>query len=326
MRILTTLSFATAFIGTALSQTFTVNGVSFEMVEVEGGTFYMGGQRDDASLPNYDADISQYVNTASPVHSVELSTFHIGKYEVTQELWKAALGEELLKTDAGIGAGDNYPAYYMSYNDCWELIWTLNSKLSAKLNGAYFSLPSEAQWEYAARGGKNASTTLYAGSDTSSEVAWSRDNSGQKLSEVGKLKPNALGLYDMSGNAQEWCLDYYFNSYDYFPTGKDPIVTTETNYNIVRGGHFGDVAKGGKVYSRAYQFPTQSNYYTGLRLVLIGYQTPQTAVGKPQSTTDNQCADVFTTGGVLVKKNATPDEIKALPKGTYIINKKLIAK
>lgn len=325
MKALTTLAIL-ACSTTAFAQTFTINDVSFEMVKVEGGSFYMGGQRDDATLPNYDAEISQYVNTACPVHNVKLSTFHIGKYEVTQELWKAAMGEELLKVDNGIGAGDNYPVYYISYYNCLELVYTLNNELKDVLNGAYFTIPSEAQWEYAARGGIYNTQTLYAGSNTSKEVAWTRENSKDVLNPVGQLKPNALGLYDMSGNAQEWCADYYFNSYDGFPNKKDPIVTTEASYIIVRGGHFGDAAKYTKIYEREYQSPSQINTYTGLRLALIGYVENSTAISPSTQIAESSNSDVYSLSGVLIKRNATPTEIKTLPKGVYIINNKLIAK
>lgn len=325
MKALTTLAIL-ACSTTAFAQTFTINGVSFEMVKVEGGSFYMGGQRDDATLPNYDAEISQYVNTACPVHSVELSTFHIGKYEVTQELWKAAMGEELLEVDNGIGAGDNYPVYYISYYNCLELVYTLNNMLKDVLNGAYFTIPSEAQWEYAARGGANMTETFYAGSNTSDVVAWTRENSNGVVSEVGKLSPNELGIYDMTGNIQEWCADYYFNSYDGFPNKKDPIVTTEASYNIIRGGHFMSPSLQAKIYNRDYQSPSQKNTYSGFRLALIGYVENSTAITPSTQIAESSNTDVYSLSGVLIKRNATPTEIKTLPKGVYIINNKLIAK
>ena len=325
MKALTTLA-VLACSTTAFAQTFTINDVSFEMVKVEGGSFYMGGQRDDATLPNYDAEISQYVNTAYPVHNVELSTFHIGKYEVTQELWKAALGEELLKVDNGIGAGDNYPVYYISYNNCLELVYTLNNKLKDVLNGAYFTIPSEAQWEYAARGGVYMTETFYAGSNTSDVVAWTRENSKGVVSEVGKLSPNELGIYDMTGNVQEWCADYYFNSYDNYPDTKDPIVTSYNSYNIIRGGHFMSPSLQTKIYNRDYQSPTQSNTYSGFRLALIGYVENSTAITPSTQIAESSNTDVYSLSGVLIKRNATPTEIKTLPKGVYIINNKLIAK
>lgn len=309
--------------GIAMSQTFTLNGVSFEMVSVEGGTFYMGAQRASADEPNYDSELSEYVNTASPVHTVTLSDYHIGKYEVTQALWEAAIGEDMLKTDDGIGIGDNYPVYYLTYSNCLELIYTLNNKLKDQLNGGYFYIPTEAQWEYAARGGHHCSETLYAGSNTSNDVSWHRNISGQKTHEVGQLAPNALGLYDMSGNVQEWCLDTYVNSYSNYPTNNDPVVTTESASNIVRGGHFMSPEQYTKVYERGYQGPAQSNYYTGLRLVLIDYNKEPNAIDQTLSTTPTEQYDIYTIGGQLIKANADKGDIKGLQRGVYIINNEL---
>lgn len=309
----------------AMSQSFSVNGVTFDMVEVKGGTFLMGAQRTDATKPNYDADLSEYFIDTEPVHSVELSSFHMATTEVTQQLWRTVMGEELLKTDQGIGVGDDYPAYYLSFENCMEFIYTINDLLQDEIGNAYFYIPTEAQWEYAARGGVFSSDKLFSGSSTITDVAWYNGNSNDVLHPVAQLTPNALGIYDMSGNVQEWCLDYYVNSYDDFPSVKDPCVTDYNQYTVTRGGHFGSYPKSVKVHSRNYQTSEMSNSYSGLRLVLIGYKPQPNSTGKHQADKPAN-NNIYTLDGVMIKSNASKKDLNALPKGVYIINNKLIVK
>ena len=169
---------------------FVVEGVSFDMVEVRGGTFRMGATSEQGS----DADSDE-----NPVHSVTLSGYYIGKTEVTQALWKAVMG-----SNPSEFKGDNLPVEYVFWYDCQEFIRKLNA-----LTGQDFRLPTEAEWEFACRGGNNSRGYKYSGSDCIDDVAWYVDNSGSKTHPVATKLPNELGIYDMSGNVDEWCNDWY---------------------------------------------------------------------------------------------------------------------
>ena len=171
-------------------KTFYANGVSFDMVEVRGGTFCMGATSEQGS----DA-----FNAEKPVHSVTLSGYYIGKTEVTQALWKAVMGSN----PSGFN-GDNRPVENVSWNDCQEFIRELNA-----LTGQNFRLPTEAEWEFACRGGNNSRGYKYSGSNYIDNVAWYRDNSGKKTHPVATKLPNELGIYDMTGSVLEWCSDWY---------------------------------------------------------------------------------------------------------------------
>ena len=243
-------------------KTFTVNGVSFNMVYVQGGTFQMGAQNENPNGANYDSEASSW---EQPVHSVTLSDYYIGETEVTQELWEAVMGtniEQQQKTDTydyGLfGVGSTYPMYYISWEDCQEFVEKLN-----QLTGKNFSLPTEAQWEYAARGGNKSRGYKYSGSNTIDEVAWYCGNAmGVDLSSsdygthrVGTKLPNELGLYDMSGNVYEWCSDWdgdYSTSSQTNPTGP-----TTGSDRVLRGGGWGNGARGCRV---AYRVNGDSDY------------------------------------------------------------------
>lgn len=174
--------------------TITANGVSFVMKPVEGGTFQMG------FVEGVDKD-------ESLAHTENVETFYMGETEVTQALWRAVMGTEPTH-DGGwtekYGHGDNYPAYQLSWNDIHKFIIQLNA-----LTGKSFRLPTETEWEFAARGGTKANGYLYAGSNHIGTVAWYNQNSENKNHEVKTMQPNELGLYDMSGNVWEWCNDLY---------------------------------------------------------------------------------------------------------------------
>ena len=193
------------------NKTFTVNGVSFEMVFVGGGTFQMGG--------NYIDEL--------PVHSVTLSDYYIGQTEVTQELWKAVMGSSPSYSDY---VGAKNPVNDVSWNDCQEFISKLN-----RLTGGRFRLPTEAEWEYAARGGNKNCGYKYSGSDYFlGSVAWYKDNSGSEVHPVGSKSPNELGLYDMSGNVWEWCSDWY-GDYPSSPQ-TNPTGASSGTGRVLRGG------------------------------------------------------------------------------------------
>ena len=233
------------------------------MVKVESGTFYMGAQNDSVIYNNYDENAT---NLESPVHEVTVSEFHINKYEVTQSLWEAIMGKHNDKNDEfdqwedRFGKGDNYPAYRISFKDVETFIGKLNES-----TGLNFALPTEAQWEYAARGGASTNYTLYAGGDNVLEYAWIDQNS-DKCSEIGKKTPNTLGLYDMSGNVWEMCQDWY---YDYTADAvENPIGEAYTGYHVYRGGSWNTNAQSARVTARSKQGIHYRDYNTGFRLVL----------------------------------------------------------
>ena len=233
------------------------------MVKVETGTFYMGAQKDSVEYYCYDEEAT---SLEGPVHEVTVSEFYINKYEVTQLLWEAIMGETPndendMQWEDEFGKGDNYPAYRISYKEVETFIGKLN-----EYTGLRFSLPTEAQWEYAAKGGKNTYYELYAGGGNVLEVAWIDSNS-DKCSEVGKKNANGLGLYDMSGNVWEMCQDWY---YDYTEEAVTDPVGEEYNqgYKVFRGGSWNTNAQQARVTARYRQGIHYRDYNTGFRLVI----------------------------------------------------------
>ena len=205
-------------------ETIVVNGVEFNMVKIEGGTFRMGA----TSEQEYDA-----FSREKPVHSVTLSDYYIGETEVTQELWEAVMGSnpsEFKGNNLSFFTGNNQrPVESVSWNDCQEFIKKLN-----QLTGKEFRLPTEAEWEYAARGGKYSREYKYSGSNDVGEVAWYSINSGDKTHPVATKKANELGLYDMSGNVWEWCNDWYGDYQSYSQT--NPTGPSRGERRVLRGG------------------------------------------------------------------------------------------
>ena len=235
-----------------------VNGVTIKMKLVEAGTFTMGATEEQTA----------YNNDEKPAHQVTLTKdYYMGETEVTQELWYAVIGEKptsKYKWSSSWGLGDNYPAYYISWNDCQEFITKLN-----QLTGLIFRLPTEAEWEYAARGGKKATTqTLYSGSNTIDDVAWYDVNSSSSTHVVAGKAANALGLYDMSGNVWEWCNDWYDNSYYSSSPQTDPIGPNSGSYRVLRGGSWGSNSFNSRVSSRNDKIETYRNYTIGMRLAI----------------------------------------------------------
>ncbi|MBE6234084.1 MAG: PEGA domain-containing protein [Bacteroidales bacterium] len=232
----------------AARETITVNGVSFDMILVEGGTFTMGATQEQGSDTESDE---------KPVHQVTLSDYYIGETEVTQALWKAVMG-----TNTSNFKGDRNPVENVSWDDCQEFIRKLN-----KLTRRTFRLPTEAEWEYAARGGNQSKRYKYSGSDNINDVAWYSDNSGSKTHAVKTKSPNELGLYDMSGNVYEWCSDWY-GSYQ-SSTQTNPQGPSSGSYRVLRGGSWYDDAGSCRVSYRNYYSPATRGYDSGLRLVLV---------------------------------------------------------
>lgn len=228
-------------------RTFTANGVSFQMVEVQGGTFYMGATSEQGS----DAESDE-----QPVHQVTLSSYYIGKYEVTQDLWQAVMG-----TNPSRFNGNRKPVEQVSWNDCQTFISKLNS-----LTGKRFRLPTEAEWEFAARGGTMSRGYKYSGSNSLSNVAWYTDNSGSTTHDVGTKSPNELGIYDMSGNVYEWCSDWFGN---YSSSSQiNPTGAYSGSYCVGRGGSWNFNAGDCRVSYRYGWSPGIRYGSLGLRLVL----------------------------------------------------------
>ena len=237
---------------------YIVNGVAFQMVDVEGGTFKMGV--DSAAVLVGSADIDEL-----PAHDVTVSSFSIAETEVTQELWQAVMG-----TNPSNFADDpKRPVEQVSWEDCQMFITRLN-----ELTGQNFRLPTEAEWEFAARGGNLANGTLYSGGEIIEDVAWYFTNSYAVGSEdpnfgthvVATKQANELGLYDMSGNVFEWCIDWY-GAYDEQPQ-TDPAGPEMGARRVIRGGSWYSINRYCRITSRNSEAPTNKGYNLGFRLAL----------------------------------------------------------
>ena len=227
------------------SKVYTVNGVSFKMISVEGGTFTMGATAEQGS----DA-----FDDEKPKHQVTLSSYAIGETEVTQELWLAVMG-----SNPSYYSGKQLPVESVSWDNCQTFIAKLN-----QLTGANFRLPTEAEWEFAARGGHKTLGYKYAGSNTIGDVAWYDGNSSSKTHSVAQKQPNELGLYDMSGNVSEWCQDWY-DSYS-SAAQTNPTGPASSFARVNRGGVFVLSEKGCRVSSRGCAGPENAFNIVGLRL------------------------------------------------------------
>ena len=247
-------TYTATFSAQTTDQTFTVNGVSFTMKRVEGGTFWMGAQSTDQGGQNYD---SEAYDSESPVHSVTLSTFYMGETEVTQELWQAVMG-----SNPSNFSGTNLPVERVT----WKRI--VNEFLPAlnAATGRNFRLPTEAEWEYASRGGNQGHGYKYAGSNTIGNVAWYTDNSNSQTHAVAMKQPNELGLYDMSGNVLEWCSDWY-GSYG-SGSQTNPQGPSSGSRRVLRGGSWDISARGCRVSYRDSRGPDGAYDYGGFRLAL----------------------------------------------------------
>lgn len=236
-------------------QTFTVNGVSFTLKRVEGGTFRMGAQSTNPGGLNYDSEADD--DYESPVHSVTLSTFYMGETEVTQELWWAVMG-----SNPSHFSGTNLPVEKVSWNMIVnEFLPVLNAA-----TGQNFRLPTEAEWEYAARGGNQGHGYKYAGSNMIDNVAWYKDNSSNQTRPVGTKSPNELGLFDMSGNVYEWCSDWFGN----YSIGSqtNPQGPLSGSDRVLRGGGWYNESKYCRVSYRKGFDPVKGVNDLGFRLCL----------------------------------------------------------
>ena len=233
------------------SKTYTANGVSFDMMMVKAGTFTMGATSEMKAL-NSDE---------KPTHQVTLTNdYYIGKTEVTQALWKAVMGN-----NPSYFKGDNLPVENVSWDDCQKFISKLNS-----LTGQNFRLPTEAEWEFAARGGNNSNHYQYSGSNELGDVAWYDGNSGDKTHVVATKQPNELELYDMSGNVWEWCSDWYGHYSSSSLT--NPTGPNSGSLRVLRGGGWDGYARCCRSSYRGYDTPGGAPFsdgHLGLRLVLV---------------------------------------------------------
>ena len=261
---------------TPANKEFPVNGIAFNMIYVEGGTFTMGCTGEQGS------DCDGYER---PAHKVTLSSFYMGEAEVTQGLWRAVMGDEPYSEawrEDEYGRGISYPAYWVSWDDCQEFVRKLNRLASDQLPaGWHFALPTEAQWEFAARGGNQSQGYKYSGSGNINDVAWFYDNSFAKGSSspdygthpVKRKQPNALGLYDMSGNVWEWCKDVYDEAYYEVSPSSNPQgpAATEDSYRVLRGGSWDNSSRCCRVSYRMHFLPDYRDYSYdyGFRLALV---------------------------------------------------------
>ena len=228
---------------------FEVNDIPFSMQRIENGVFLMGGTREQHH---------ERLSTDLPTHTVALNAYYISHTEVTQSLWKAVMPEWEIMDELN---NPNYPITDVSWYDCQVFIHRLDS-----ITGMPFRLPTEAEWEFAARGGNETQGFRFAGGNILDSVSWGLSNGGFRKHTVGLKKPNELGLYDMTGNVSEWCSDWYAPYYiGTEPNPKGPITGDN---KIVRGGSFDNCQANSHISYRHYQRPEESMQYCGLRLAM----------------------------------------------------------
>ena len=226
-----------------------VGEVAFDMQKVEGGLFIMGGTPEQHN---------EVISTDLPTHTVSLHTYYIGTTEVTQGLWQAIMPEWYISDEWNI---PNQPITDITWYDCQEFIHRLDS-----ITGLPFRLLTEAEWEFAARGGNVSRGYRFAGGNKIEDVSWGLSNAGFRKHNVGERKPNELGLYDMTGNVSEWCLDWY--GMYHLGTEPNPQGATEGELKVVRGGSFDNCKDNSYLSRREYYNPNEAMNYCGFRLAL----------------------------------------------------------
>lgn len=228
---------------------FEVNGVEFDMQRVEGGVFVMGGTREQ-HRENIASDL--------PAHTVSLDAYYIASTEVTQALWQAVMHGWYVSDEWHT---PNHPITDVNWYDCQNFVKRLDS-----ITGMPFRLPTEAEWEFAARGGNKSKGFRYAGGNVVDSVSWGLNNAGFRTHSVGCRKANELGLHDMTGNVSEWCSDWYGRYY--LGTEPNPKGAMEGTLKVVRGGSFDNCEDNSYLSRREYYNPEQTMNYCGLRLAL----------------------------------------------------------
>ena len=229
----------------AKPETFTIDSVTFTMLGIEGGTFTMGAAMETPET--YPDEL--------PAHKVTLSSFMLGETEVTQALWEA-----VMDYNPSCFQYPDFPVDNVSWEECQDFISRLN-----ELTHKHFRLPTEAEWEYACRGGNTNHHTRFCGSDTLDIVGWNKGNC-KEPHPVRRLQPSLLGLYDMSGNVWEWCSDYFDNYLE--EEQKNPQGPEKGTYRVFRGGSWFGAERSTRISTRDRFLPDESNYNLGFRLAL----------------------------------------------------------
>lgn len=246
----------------AANQDFTETAwdINMKMIWVEGGNFLMGCTSEQGGDCESDEQ---------NVRRVTVDGFYIGMLEVTQSQWEKVVGTSIYQQEAKAdgsgtyGVGPDYPMYYVSWDEAMEFCRLLSNK-----TGRTYTLPTEAQWEYAARGGNKNEGTKYAGSNMIDAVAWYEDNSDVCTHIVGSKRVNALGIYDMSGNVWEWCNDWYTDSYVSYESN-NPVGPSSGEKRVFRGGGWGDIASYCRVAFRYCDYPGNRHVILGFRVVCL---------------------------------------------------------
>ena len=234
---------------------FEVNGIPFDMQRVEGDVFVMGGTREQHR---------ESISTDLPTHTVALNTYYIGTTEVTQALWKAVMPEWNFLDDFYT---PTHPMAYISWYDCQEFIRRLDS-----ITGLPFRLPTESEWEFAARGGNRSLGHRFAGSNIIDSVSWYLNNAGFRQHQVASRWSNELALYDMTGNVSEWCSDWYGRYH--LGTEPNPKGPESGEWKVVRGGSYDNCEANLYLSRREYLNPNETTNYCGLRLALTLLDEP----------------------------------------------------
>ena len=242
--------------------TETAFGINMRMVYVEGGTFTMGCTSEQGGKCESDE---------SPNRQTTVSSYYIGMLEVTQSQWEKVMGTSIYQQRDKVhssgslyrGAGPDYPMFYVSWEEAKEFCARLSRQ-----TGKNYTLPTEAEWEYAARGGNKQEGTKYSGGWSVDDVAWYDGNSGSSPHPCGTKRANALGIYDMSGNVWEWCEDWYANQYLQYDNN-NPKGASSGSDRVLRGGFFFSNAGGCRVANRNANTPSYRNSDSGFRVVLV---------------------------------------------------------
>lgn len=240
------LLFCVATVSMSLAQSIQGQLPIIEMVRVPGGSFEMGLNEDEAEH-SYE----------TPRHEVYVSSYSIGKYEVTQSLWEA-----VMDNNPSIVKGDNLPVNNVSWNEVQLFIKKLNH-----LTGERYRLPTEAEWEYAAKGGNYSESYTYIGGNDTDTTSWTFNNSGNTIHNVGEKKPNELGIHDMGGNVQEWVMDW-FGKYESKQQNNPKGPKSSDIGKILRGGCYNILPQYNKPENRFVSNPNFKASFIGFRLAL----------------------------------------------------------
>ncbi len=234
------------------NQQWALDNIQKNMVRIEGGVLKMGVAVEGGQGATDD-------NT--PLHEVKLSPYYICKYEVTEEEWQLVMGDNPSDKSNGMMVSSSCPVDNISWMDCQEFV-----KKLTQLTGIPFRLPTEAEWEFAARGGEEDPSVQYAGKSEIEDCGWYVGNSSRIKHPVGTKGANSYGLYDMTGNVREWVKDFYEKDYYSRSPEQDPQGPSKGDRHVVRGGSFNNQDDACAVTYRSYAAPDSKNKFTGLRL------------------------------------------------------------